>query len=160
MAKYQVPEGPVGVAIKLLAGLIVAFWWAGGPGAEEARCVSHSATVPGPLAGRGGHTADCARARAAARRPPQCIAFHLLLLSAFALMLQSPSHASSPHRTLSTTQPHTHHTTRSEARNKQEKRTPYSRHYALKGRGRKEQLMFENKGDRTELVPTRAAVGM
>lgn len=48
----------------------------------------------------------------------------------------------------------------SEARMKQEKRTPYSRHYALKGRGRKEQLRFENKGDRTELVPTRASVGV
>jgi hypothetical protein len=48
----------------------------------------------------------------------------------------------------------------SEARMKQEKRTPYSRHYALKGRGRKEQLRFETKGDRTELVPTRASVGM
>jgi hypothetical protein len=53
-----------------------------------------------------------------------------------------------------------HQTQNSEARMKQEKRTPYSRHYALKGRGRKEQLRFENKGDRTELVPTRASVGM
>lgn len=53
-----------------------------------------------------------------------------------------------------------HHQNNSEARNKQEKRTPYSRHYALKGRGRKEQLRFENKGDRTELVPTRSSVGV
>ena len=43
---------------------------------------------------------------------------------------------------------------------KQEKRTQYSRHYALKGRGRKESLQFEVKGDRTELVPTRASLGM
>lgn len=84
MGKAKLPEGPLGVAIRVLGGLILAFWWGSGPGAEEA----------------------------------------------------------------------------SEARMKQEKRTPYSRHYALKGRGRKEQLMFENKGDRTELVPTRSYVGL
>jgi hypothetical protein len=35
----QLPEGPLGAAIKLLAGAIAAFWWTSGPGAEEARCV-------------------------------------------------------------------------------------------------------------------------
>ncbi|GBF99373.1 hypothetical protein Rsub_12177 [Raphidocelis subcapitata] len=80
----KLPEGPVGVAIRVLAGIVVAFWWTNAPGAEEA----------------------------------------------------------------------------SEARMKQEKRTPYSRHYALKGRGRKEQLHFETKGDRCELVPTRASLGV
>jgi hypothetical protein len=37
MAKYQLPEGPVGLAIKVLAGLAAAFLWSSGPGAEEAR---------------------------------------------------------------------------------------------------------------------------
>jgi hypothetical protein len=34
---YKLPEGPVGTTIRLLAGIIVAFWWTGGAGAEEAR---------------------------------------------------------------------------------------------------------------------------
>jgi hypothetical protein len=42
----------------------------------------------------------------------------------------------------------------SDAKAKVEKRNQYSRHYAFKGRGRKEHLRTENKYDRTELVPT------
>lgn len=38
---------------------------------------------------------------------------------------------------------------------KVEKRNPYSRHYAFKGRGRKEHLRADVKMDRTELVPAR-----
>lgn len=37
MPKGKLPEGPVGLAIKVLAGVISAFWWTSGKGAEEAR---------------------------------------------------------------------------------------------------------------------------
>jgi hypothetical protein len=45
----------------------------------------------------------------------------------------------------------------SEAKAKAEKRTPYSRHYAFKGRGRKEHLRADTKLDRSELVPARGS---
>lgn len=51
-----------------------------------------------------------------------------------------------------------HHSTPppcSDAKAKAEKRNPYSRHYAFKGRGRKEHLRGDVKMDRCELVPTR-----
>jgi hypothetical protein len=40
---------------------------------------------------------------------------------------------------------------------KAEKRRGYNRHYALKGRGRKESYRLSSKDDRTELTPSRAA---
>jgi hypothetical protein len=39
---------------------------------------------------------------------------------------------------------------------KVEKRNPYSRHYAFKGRGRKEHLRADVKMDRSELTPVRS----
>lgn len=45
----------------------------------------------------------------------------------------------------------------SDAKAKAEKRNPYSRHYAFKGRGRKEHLRADVKLDRTELVPARGS---
>lgn len=46
---------------------------------------------------------------------------------------------------------------RSETKAKAEKRNPYSRHYAFKGRGRKEHLRADTKLDRSELVPARGS---
>lgn len=43
----------------------------------------------------------------------------------------------------------------SDAKAKAEKRNQYSRHYAFKGRGRKEHLRGDVKMDRCELVPAR-----
>lgn len=54
---------------------------------------------------------------------------------------------------VSTLPPHQH----SEVKAKAEKRNPYSRHYAFKGRGRKEHLRADVKLDRTELVPARGS---
>lgn len=45
----------------------------------------------------------------------------------------------------------------SDVKAKAEKRNPYSRHYAFKGRGRKEHLRADVKLDRTELVPARGS---
>lgn len=83
MAAVALPEGNVGVVIKAVAGLLFAWWWTSGKGADEA----------------------------------------------------------------------------SEVKGRVEKRTAYSRHYAFKGRGRKEYLRVEVKDDRTEIVPTRAHTG-
>jgi hypothetical protein len=44
---------------------------------------------------------------------------------------------------------------RSDVKAKVEKRNQYSRHYAFKGRGRKEHLHGDAKMDRCELVPAR-----
>jgi hypothetical protein len=46
---------------------------------------------------------------------------------------------------------------RSDAKAKAEKRNQYSRHYAFKGRGRKEHLRGDVKMDRCELVPSRSS---
>eukprot|EP00877_Chromochloris_zofingiensis_P002826 jgi/Chrzof1/12544/UNPLg00495.t1 len=46
----------------------------------------------------------------------------------------------------------------SDIKAKENKRNQYSRHFAFKGRGRKEHLRFDLKNDRTELQPTRGAV--
>ncbi|WIA15218.1 hypothetical protein OEZ86_003861 [Tetradesmus obliquus] len=45
----------------------------------------------------------------------------------------------------------------SDAKAKAEKRNQYSRHYAFKGRGRKEHLRGDVKMDRCELVPSRSS---
>ena len=44
----------------------------------------------------------------------------------------------------------------SDIKAKAEKRRPYSRHYAFKGRHRKEYFRQSVKDDRSELAPTRA----
>ena len=46
----------------------------------------------------------------------------------------------------------------SEVKAKAEKRNPYSRHYAFKGRGRKEHLRADVKLDRSELTPARGSL--
>ena len=46
---------------------------------------------------------------------------------------------------------------RSDFKAKMEKRRGYQRHYAFKGRGRKEQFRQNVQYDRSELVPSRAA---
>ncbi len=46
---------------------------------------------------------------------------------------------------------------RSDFKAKAEKRRGYNRHYALKGRGRKENFRQSTKDDRAELAPTRQA---
>ncbi len=46
---------------------------------------------------------------------------------------------------------------RSDFKAKAEKRRGYNRHYALKGRGRKEHFRQAIKDDRAELAPTRAS---
>jgi hypothetical protein len=51
----------------------------------------------------------------------------------------------------------TPHVCRSDAKAKAEKRNQYSRHYAFKGRGRKEHLRGDVKMDRCELVPSRSS---
>eukprot|EP00775_Hariotina_reticulata_P008824 gene8824-9003_t len=73
------PEGNLGVAVKVALAVLGAFWWTSGPGADDA----------------------------------------------------------------------------SDAKAKAEKRNQYSRHYAFKGRGRKEHIRGEVKMDRCELVPAR-----
>ncbi|KAF8060591.1 hypothetical protein HT031_004768 [Scenedesmus sp. PABB004] len=79
MALPALPDGGVGLAVKLVLGLLGAVWWTSGPGADEA----------------------------------------------------------------------------SDAKAQAEKRNQYSRHYAFKGRGRKEHLRGDAKMDRCELVPSR-----
>lgn len=39
------PDGGVGLAVKVAAGLIGAIWWTSGPGADEARCVAGDVTL-------------------------------------------------------------------------------------------------------------------
>jgi hypothetical protein len=46
----------------------------------------------------------------------------------------------------------------SEVKAKAEKRNPYSRHYAFKGRGRKQHLRADVKLDRSELTPARGSL--
>jgi hypothetical protein len=55
------------------------------------------------------------------------------------------------------THPLAHQPTSSDFKAKAEKRRGYNRHYALKGRGRKEHFRQSKRDDRAELAPTRAA---
>ncbi|PNW87652.1 hypothetical protein CHLRE_02g142246v5 [Chlamydomonas reinhardtii] len=46
------------------------------------------------------------------------------------------------------------------AQQEPDRRSQYTRHYAFKGRGRKEFLRSDMKNDANELVPTRGAAGL
>ncbi|KXZ44111.1 hypothetical protein GPECTOR_73g632 [Gonium pectorale] len=81
-----IPAGNAGLAVKVAIGVVLAFWWTSGPGAEE----------------------------------------------------------ESDHR----------------AQQEPDRRSQYTRHYAFKGRGRKEFLRSDMKDDANELVFTKAGAGL
>lgn len=87
-----------------------------------------------------GACALLARSRCVTDRP-------LLLLPAL------PLHPHTTARIHAQTHQSPHH---SDVKAKVEKRNPYSRHYAFKGRGRKEHLRADVKMDRSELTPVRS----
>jgi hypothetical protein len=172
----KLPEGNLGVAVKLAIGAVLAFIWTAGPGAEEARyvagnagqCAPHCQAAPGPrgdqtalqsLARRlpalpapsdGGRTAQQRRCAAPVRSPVRC-----RRLRTDAAIAPHASAARPPAQCLLPAHPPP--SCRSDIKAKVEKRNQYSRHYALKGRGRKEQLRTDNEFDRSELVPTKAS---
>lgn len=88
---------------------------------------------------------------------------HLSHLTNHQPLTPSPLHCALAHAPLSLlphstrpSHPHSDH----RAQQEPDRRSPYNRHYAFKGRGRKEFLRTDMKDDVNELVFTKSAVGV
>jgi hypothetical protein len=148
----ELPAGPLGVAIKAAVGLVIAAIWTSTPGAEEARSVASS---PWTASWRGPGAAPCACSAAARCRATAHTAIHAQPTSPTPRRIpcRIPQPSASPIAQL-TRSPRPHH--RSGFKAQTEKRQGYSRHYAFKGRHRKEQLLADAKEEYTALTPARS----
>ena len=141
MGVPALPGGKVGLAIKLAVGLLVAVFWTSGPGADEARLVVRCWRTLLSMRARVRALGGGLRARAVTplgRRRRRAL-FRRLRLK---LHKHKPTNNTKNNN--------------SDVKASVQKRNQYSRHYAFKGRGRKESLRGDNKLTRTELVPGRA----
>lgn len=129
------PAGKAGLAVKIVMGLIGAAWWTSAPGADEERYVPAFAHL------LSGTRLECTDP-ASLHSHGNC---HSLpeLISSF----EMGSVLCCSHQIFWWC---------SNFKAQAEKRRAYNRHYALKGRGRKESFRQSVKLDRAEVAPTRA----